>query len=668
MGKPVALFLLTAVIVSTAVSNELPRIGICEIYTNDWAHKTVELVGRVTATIGDTHLVLQDETGSCCASLDHRQDCVCGDTVVARTLIMHTASGSTGIFVRETEVLRHEPSDPIPLALGIGDLANPTNQYRVISTDGTVTSVFRDELDSTYAFMTLESDNGVAIIYFRDAEPDLAQYKRLVDREWTVTGVCRPLITGFRLNVEYPTVIVDPKSAFRPLKANSRHFPHRQTYRGTVLAPLGRHAFYLSTDNDERIKVYLNPNALLPTAGQRVSVAGFVRKNTFFKSLSNAILTVLPGQTVPAEEPTDTTPRELLYDAHGHREMKAGYVGRPIRIRGVVTGISEANTPDARLTLNSDGISTAVSIGATPPPPMGSEVRATGICLAETEADGNPVGFVRIKGFSLVTRNADDIVILRHPPWWTPLRFMLVITALAALVVAVLIWNKALRTLAERRGRELMDEQLGRVSADLKVSERTRLAVELHDALSQNLTGVSLQLDAVKRFADEDRGRMARHLDMAMRTLKSCRDELRNCLWDLRNRALEESDMNEAIRRTASPFLGDASLLIRFNVPRNQISDNTAHVLMRIIRELATNAVRHGAAKTIRIAGALENGHLFFSVSDDGGGFDPQRHPGVDEGHFGLDGIRERIENLGGSIEIESAPGKGSTIRISMTA
>ena len=98
--------------------------------------------------------------------------------------------------------------------------------------------------------------------------------------------------------------------------------------------------------------------------------------------------------------------------------------------------------------------------------------------------------------------------------------------------------------------------------------------------------------------------------------------------------------MNEAIRRTASPF----------------------------VSELATNAVRHGAAKTIRIAGALENGRLLFSVSDDGGGFNPQRHPGVDEGHFGLDGIRERISRFDGTLEIESAPNKGSTIRISMTA
>ena len=107
---------------------------------------------------------------------------------------------------------------------------------------------------------------------------------------------------------------------------------------------------------------------------------------------------------------------------------------------------------------------------------------------------------------------------------------------------------------------------------------------------------------------------------------------------------------------------------MRFNVPREQLLETTTHAILRIIRELATNAVRHGAAKTIRIAGALENGRLLFSVSDDGRGFDPANHPGVNEGHFGLDGIRDRVSRFDGTLEIESAPGRGATIRISMTA
>ena len=79
-----------------------------------------------------------------------------------------------------------------------------------------------------------------------------------------------------------------------------------------------------------------------------------------------------------------------------------------------------------------------------------------------------------------------------------------------------------------------------------------------------------------------------------------------------------------------------------------------------MIRELVANAIRHGHAEHIRIAGSLENGLMMISVRDDGCGFDPAAAPGVAEGHFGLQGIRERLARYGGELRVESAPGKGT--------
>ena len=83
-------------------------------------------------------------------------------------------------------------------------------------------------------------------------------------------------------------------------------------------------------------------------------------------------------------------------------------------------------------------------------------------------------------------------------------------------------------------------------------------------------------------------------------------------------------------------------------------------MVLNAIRELVANAVRHGGAANIRIAGEVHTGALNLSVRDDGCGFDLGNRPGQTEGHFGLDGIIERVERLGGTFEIESSPGNGT--------
>ena len=125
--------------------------------------------------------------------------------------------------------------------------------------------------------------------------------------------------------------------------------------------------------------------------------------------------------------------------------------------------------------------------------------------------------------------------------------------------------------------------------------------------------------------------------------------------------------MNDAVRRTLAPFVDGIELVVRFNVPRERLADDTAHALLRIIRELVLNSIRHGRAKTVRIAGCIDGGRLLFSVADDGCGFDPDNHPGIRDGHFGLQGIRERINHFGGDMSVESEIGRGTKVSISLS-
>ncbi len=186
----------------------------------------------------------------------------------------------------------------------------------------------------------------------------------------------------------------------------------------------------------------------------------------------------------------------------------------------------------------------------------------------------------------------------------------------------------------------------------MRTRERTRLAVELHDSIVQNLAGVIMELETAKRMIVGVNDEPLEHLRRAERAMRSCHADLRNCLWDLRSEALESDDMEQAIRTTLLPHLKGTTADVRFNVPRAALSDNTAYAILRIIRELTLNAIKHGGAKHVKIAGAAEESVLRVSVRDDGAGFDPDAVPGVTEGHFGLDGIRQRVRSFSGTFEM----------------
>ena len=271
------------------------------------------------------------------------------------------------------------------------------------------------------------------------------------------------------------------------------------------------------------------------------------------------------------------------------------------------------------------------------------------------------------RGSWLVTTAGDESAkVTKLPRFLTAENVLIALAGTSALMLFILAWNTLLRRHIDRRSRELADERLASFSSALKVEERTRLSVELHDTISQMLTGISLELDAARGLAENDVREMKRHLDLASRSLTSCRNDLRNCMWDLRNQTLDDVTMDDAIRRTLAPHLSGASLAVRFAVDRELFSDTTALAILRIIRELVTNAVRHGKATSVKVAGCIENDRLMFSVTDNGYGFDPDSAPGVEKGHFGLQGVAERTERLNGELTVDSAPGRGTKALVSI--
>ena len=264
------------------------------------------------------------------------------------------------------------------------------------------------------------------------------------------------------------------------------------------------------------------------------------------------------------------------------------------------------------------------------------------LAIVETDSWRESIVLPQTRGIKLILRSETDLKILARPPWWTPARLTAAIISLLVIIVLIIAANRVINRIMMRR----------------KVSERTRLAVELHDSLSQTLAGVACQIAAGENAVAEDPEVAMTLLKTAERMLESSRTELKNCLFDLRNDTVDDPDFARAITKTLMGFRGEADISIRFHVARSLMTDSTAHAVLCIIRELVANAIRHGAATRIRVAGAAGGGRLLFSVSDNGCGFDPKQHPGPREGHFGLAGIRERLAGIAGEFSIESIPQK----------
>jgi len=570
---------------------------------------------------------------------------------------------------------------------------------RPVMLRGTVRDIFRDENDPRFLYMPLIS--GGEIVYCAFQSPHGDERKDLVGAEIMVTGVCSPVVYNNRRQIGRTLHIrgIEDVKVLKTADADPFNVPElgnlrrespsripllgRRRLSGRVIAVWGKTHLILQRPDGEMSNIELS-GANAPQWGDLIEVAGFPETDLYRVNLVRAVWRLFDkrrdaaspsqhdhsqyaaSQRDASRNAAIVSPRKILTDSEGRASIDPLFHGRTIKIKGRVATLPGGDSE--RLNIEADNCIVPVELDPRAEESPGlvpdAIVEATGVCVMETENWRQNSIFPRMKGFFLVVRSPSDMRVLSRPSWWTPHRLLALVCLLVFIVIAVLIWNRTLSRLSEERGRKLAEERMESVRSELKYLERTSLATELHDAISQNLTGISMELramDALRESMPED----ARiHLDMASRTVSSCRNELRNVLHDLRNNALESATMDEALRIALAPHVGDAELSVRFSAPRSAFTEKSAHAIIHIVRELVTNAVRHGGAKHIRVAGAFEADALKFSVTDDGCGFDPAASPGADEGHFGLQGVRERVDGFGGEIAIESAPGKGTRVTV----
>ncbi len=610
-----------------------------------------------------------------------------GDIIDVRgKTLFNLPNGYVNAYCFAVKTIGHVKPDP-PVDATIEDILDGKIQpLQTVRIRGTLRDAFMDEIDHRYWFAIISSGaNSICLSIQMDgsATNSLAS---LIGAEVRATVSYNPLAFGTRrlcrtiISLRSPTDIEiispPPQDPFDVSSIESIHASDmssimnlgRHIAKGTVIAVWQHGNFAIRTERGEIVNVSL-AEGKPPNYGDAVEAAGLPYTDLYRINLRRAIWRKrqdAPAFRTEEAKPVDAT--ALFTDGMGHYEIKADLHGKAISMRGIVTGVPSVGLNDGVVRLQCGEFAMPVDASATPDAvkslEIGCEAEISGTCIVKTDSWHPNEPLPHIREVVLVVRTPADVKVLASPPWWTPGKFAAVAGMLVAVLAVFLLWNIMLKRLADKRGLELASTRILQEESKLKVQERTRIAVELHDTVAQNLTGVSLEIDSAEQLAEKDHEGMLKHLGMAARTLQSCRNELRNCLWDLRSRALEEADLNEAIRRTVTPLVSDVDLAIRFNVPRKALSDDIAHVLMRIVRELVQNAVRHGDASQVKIAGSLDGAILRFSVSDNGCGFDPATRPSVMQGHFGLQGIHERVNQLNGDLSIESAPGKGAKVSI----
>ena len=607
-----------------------------------------------------------------------------GDVAEMSGRLAFERHGWPKVYVDALKPLGHG-SIPPPKPISATQLKSDAYANQSVVMSGTLMDIGPDEIDPRYIMLNMRSGDGAFLVSVPAGYVPPADTLR-PGAKLSIQGQASSFPMGGKRRFWNPMLYVyargcihidtpapeDPFSVpdvgeLKFMSAAAISGQNRHKAEGRLIAVFGKRQILLKTDSGQIVRAEIK-EAPLPKNGAYITVTGFPETDLFVVNLSKAIWKPLPSGTEKEDAPRAITADEILSGPHGKHQILTEHYGRLIRMKGRLLNLPHAHGDEGMLNLACGEHLVPVDLSACEGGISGMEpgcmVEVTGVCVMNTGNWRPSDLFPDINGFTLVPRGTSDISILSRPPWWTVRRLAAIIAVLVAVLLAILLWNGVLRIMIERRSRQLFKTEVATVKANLRIDERTRLAVELHDAMAQTLTGISFQIDAAGKTLPSSVGAAAGYLKVAQRMLGSCREELRRCLWDLRNHALEETNFAKALRMTLHPCIGDVEVAIDFDVSREQLSDSTAHNILCIIRELCVNSVRHGKARHIWIAGERRKESVKFSVRDDGCGFDPAAYPGPSQGHFGLQGVKERINRMGGSLTVDSVPGKGTRITV----
>ena len=203
-----------------------------------------------------------------------------------------------------------------------------------------------------------------------------------------------------------------------------------------------------------------------------------------------------------------------------------------------------------------------------------------------------------------------------------------------------------------------LDEARTRESASARLDERERLAGELHDSVGHSLLATSIQLRNARALWDADAAGAKRSVELAGRAVDDALVDTRIAVDTIRSRSEPFSlaaALPELIDRVASLAL---TVELHLDGPVDSVDQLTQITLYRVAQEALTNVVRHADASTVTVHHSVGLAEAALVITDDGKGYDVD----TDSVHFGLRGLKERLERIDGRLDITSDHGRGTTL------
>lgn len=433
---------------------------------------------------------------------------------------------------------------------------------------------------------------------------------------------------------------------------------HRVHVRGVVVYHRPGAALWVRDGNRSLRVETAQVEALQP--GDEVDVLGFPALGGYSAVLEDAVFRKLSSKPSPAPHVLADVSNALRNDAD-----LVQLAARLIELRRFSDSVA------LTLDWNQTFVRAQMYLPEDAPAPAnwqpGSVVLVSGVCSVITDEAGPLGGLWEPRAFQLLLRSPADLAVIQPPPWWNAERVVWVLSGFLALAVG------AVATVMMASRRRLKEQEHRRAMAEAEFAailhERNRVAREIHDTLSQSLGAISVQLELARTHAAEISAPARNHLGAAHKLARAALTDARESIWNMRAHVLEKCDLGEALEGILMQMTEGTGVTpsMRVDGTRRRLSPVVENNLLRIGQEAITNASKHGKPARIDVTLTFDGRTVRLAVADDGVGFLPGSQPSGDRRSFGLVGIKERAELLGGTTEIRSAPSEGTRIAVSVS-